>query len=127
MLDAAQRCTGVFDACNLWQAADMQARGIAYHGIGRGRSAPSEALIDAVVQGFRAVETGVGNEVASLVAFLNRRFAADTFNEVRFDEVRRIAATCVTGCEIAAAGAVTPPSSVEGFASTLAAVAARAG
>lgn len=127
LFDAAQRCTGVFDACNLWQAADMQARGIAYHGIGRGRSAPSEALIDAVVQGFRAVETGVGNEVASLVAFLNRRFAADTFNEVRFDEVRRIAATCVTGCEIAAAGAVTPPSSVEGFASTLAAVAARAG
>lgn len=124
LFDAATHCAGVFDACNLWSAAALRARGVAYAGIGRGRDAASDALVDAVVDGFRAVETGVGNEVGALVDFLNRRHAADAFNRVAFDEVRRIAATCVTGCDIAERGPVAPRAKAAGFASHLALIAA---
>jgi hypothetical protein len=41
------------------------------------------------------------------VEFLNDGYAADTFNRVSFAEVRRLAATCVTGCSIPD---VAPPS-----------------
>lgn len=125
MLGAATQAIGVFDACNLWSAPAVQAHGLRYGGIGRGRAAAPAALVDAVLDGFRAVETGVGNEVAALIAFLNARFATDAFNEVRFADVQRIAATCVTGCEIATPGPVTPAAGA-GFASRLAAHAAAA-
>lgn len=124
LFDAAARCSGVFDACNAWPAAALRARGLATGGIGRGHGAPGDALLDAVVEGFRAVETGVGNEVAALVDFLNRRHAADAFNRVQFAEARRIAATCVTGCDIADRGPVAPRPNAAGFASRLVALAA---
>ena len=125
MLGAATQAIGVFDACNLWSAPAVQAHGLRYGGIGRSRAAAPQALVEAVLDGFRAVETGVGNEVAALVAFLNARFATDAFNEVRFADVQRIAATCVTGCEIASPGPVTAAAGA-GFASRLAAHAAAA-
>ena len=124
ILDAAPHATGVFDACNLWPAQAVRGRGRQYGGIGRGAAEAPDALVDAVLAGFRAIETGVGNEVASLVGFLNRRYAADAFNQVRFSEVQRIAGTCVTGCDIADAGVVAAPSTSAGFASKLALLAA---
>ena len=124
ILDAAPHATGVFDACNLWPAQAVRGRGRQYGGIGRGAAEAPDALVDAVLAGFRAIETGVGNEVASLVGFLNRRYAADAFNQVRFSEVQRIAGTCVTGCDIADAGVVAAPSPSSGFASRLASLAA---
>ena len=126
MLDAATQAIGVFDACNLWSAPAVQAHGLRYGGIGRGHAAAPEALVEAVLDGFRAVETGVGNEVAALVTFLNSRYAADSFNAVRFADVQRIAATCVTGCEIASPGPVPSAVGAAGFASRLAAHAAAA-
>jgi UDP-N-acetyl-D-mannosaminuronic acid dehydrogenase len=96
----------VVDACNLWRPTDVVAQGHRYCGIGRGAKAPEKALVDAVAAGFRAVEIGVGNEVSALVDFLNRHYAADGFNQVRFADVQRIAGTCVTGCRIANAGDV---------------------
>jgi UDP-N-acetyl-D-mannosaminuronic acid dehydrogenase len=92
----------VVDACNLWHADETRARGHRYCGIGRGAQAPDAGLVEAVAAGFRAVETGVANELHGLIDFLNRRYAGDVFNEVRFDEVQRIAGTCVTGCRIGA-------------------------
>ena len=124
ILDAAPHATGVFDACNLWPAQAVRGRGRQYGGIGRGAAEAPDALVDAVLAGFRAIETGVGNEVASLVGFLNRRYAADAFNQVRFSEVQRIAGTCVTGCDIADAGVAAAPSPSSGFASRLASLAA---
>ena len=77
-----------------------------------------------MTQGFRAAETGVGNEVDGLARFLNQRYAADGFNQVQFSEVQRIAGTCVTGCDIAAPGRVSEPSDKSGFRSRLVTVAA---
>ena len=119
LLGAARRAVGVVDGCNLWHAADVTGRGLGYAGIGRGRAAPSAELVADVLEGFRAVETGVANEVHGLVEFLNANFATDAFNRVRFSEVQRIAGTCVTGCAIVAPGAARPPAGRSGFASDL--------
>ncbi len=119
MLAAAKHARGVVDACNLWHAGDVTRRGLGYAGIGRGTAAPDPALVADVLAGFRAVETGVANEVNALVEFLNATYAADDFNRVRFSEVQRIAGTCVTGCAIVAPGKATPPSGASGFRSDL--------
>jgi len=119
ILNAARRAVGVVDGCNLWHAGDMTRPGLRYTGIGRGSRTPDPALVDEVCAGFRAVETGVANEVNALVNFLNTRYAADGFNQVRFSEVHRIAGTCVTGCAIVAPGPVQPPAGRAGFDSAL--------
>lgn len=119
MLAAAKHARGVVDACNLWHAGDVTRRGLGYAGIGRGTAAPDPALVADVLAGFRAVETGVANEVNALVEFLNATYAADDFNRVRFSEVQRIAGTCVTGCAIVAPGTAAPPSGASGFRSDL--------
>ena len=124
LLASAKQVKGVVDACNLWHAADVTAKGIGYTGIGRGTQAPSDALVDAVVAGFRAVETGVGNEVSALIDFLNKRYAADGFNQVKFADVQRIAGTCVTGCRIVDPGAVSADESAGGLRPRMVAVAA---
>jgi UDP-N-acetyl-D-mannosaminuronic acid dehydrogenase len=96
----------VVDACNAYPRGAFEDGTPVYTGIGRGRRAPEPALVDAVAEGFRAVERGVANEVAHLGAFLSDRYADDDWNRVSPDEVRRLAATCVTGCDIPAAGRV---------------------
>ena len=107
LLEAAPRARGLFDACNLYRRTDIEPR-VRYAGIGRGTGQIPEELVDRVLLGFEAVETGVANEVSELVDYLNERYAGDSFNRVSFDTVRRIAATCVTGCAIAPAGRVAP-------------------
>jgi len=109
VLKLARRAKYVVDACNLLQSDLVAHAGVAYAGIGRGRQVPSASLVDAVYSGFRAVETGVGNEVSELVQFLNARYAPTPFNRVQFSEVQRIAATCPTGCAIVDAGATLQP------------------
>ena len=115
----APRLTAVVDACNLFRAAQVTGHGLKYVGIGRGTTVPSAELVEAAHRGFEAVEHGVANEVQSLVTFLNGRYADSPFNQVRFAEVQRIAATCPTGCAIVDTGTATPPARVAGFASTL--------
>ncbi len=92
-----------------------------YTGIGRGHKAPSQALVDVTVAGFRAVGMGVANELSALIDYLNERYATDDFNRATLDEVRRLAATCTTGCDIAHPGAVAALPVVDGFTSRLAA------
>jgi hypothetical protein len=123
LLAAAKKAKGVVDACNLWQAKDVERPGLGYAGIGRGRKAPPADLVKEVVDGFRAVETGVANEVDALVRYLNGKYARDGFNDVRFADVQRIAGTCVTGCAIVDAGPVRQPSGASGFRSGLVAMA----
>ncbi len=119
LLAAARRASGVMDACNLWQASDVTRTGKRYAGIGRGTGAPSDELVQDVIAGFRAVETGVANEVEALVTFLNDRYAGDPFNAVRLGDVQRIAGTCVTGCAIVDPTEVRPPGGTSGFQSRL--------
>jgi UDP-N-acetyl-D-mannosaminuronic acid dehydrogenase len=111
--------SGIVDACNLFNPATLNGMRSRYTGIGRGQKAPSDALVDAAVKGFRAVEMGVANELSTLIDYLNERYATDTFNRATLDEVRRLAATCTTGCDIAQPGVVATFPAVEGFESRL--------
>ena len=120
IIEQAEALEGIIDACNLYQAAEIEAKGIAYTGIGRGTNPPAEEFVDFVYQSFRMVETGLGNEVNQLVDFLNERYADSAFNEVAFSEVQRLAGSCSTGCEIADTGAVEVIPLYKGFSSILA-------
>ncbi|HSC07896.1 MAG TPA: nucleotide sugar dehydrogenase [Steroidobacteraceae bacterium] len=107
------------DGANTFKRSDFDGGKLQYVGIGRGTRKPSEALVKEVEKRFRDMEAGVGNELTSLIAFLNGRYAADKFNQVQFSEVQRIAATCPTGCAIADPGKVSKPAAFEGFSSKL--------
>lgn len=117
LLALARRATQVFDACNAWQLGDAAPR--QYAGIGRGTRAPSAALVADVVAGFRAVERGMANEVAALLAVLNARYAPTPAEQATWPEVRRLAATCPTGCVLVEPGEVALPEAGSGFRSAL--------
>jgi len=111
---------GVIDACNLFHSADFDGSSVRYAGIGRGRRAPDGQLVRSVVSMYRAVVRGVANEVESLVGFLNARYAEDEFNSVDVNDVRRLASTCSTGCDVDRPGEVPAVEAHEGFVSGLA-------
>jgi UDP-N-acetyl-D-mannosaminuronic acid dehydrogenase len=111
------------DGANTFRHSDFADGKLQYVGIGRGTRKPSEALVKEIEKRFRDMEAGVGNELTSLIAFLNGRYAPDEFNQVQFSEVQRIAATCPTGCAIADPGKVSKPEAFEGFTSKLVACA----
>ena len=119
LVACAPHATAAVDACNLLTAPMRTGDGLEHAGIGRGRSAPSEALVSAVHGGFEAVERGVANELSHLLEFLNGRYADSDFSRVRFADVQRIAGTCPTGCAIVSPGVVVAPTAVEGFQSRL--------
>jgi UDP-N-acetyl-D-mannosaminuronic acid dehydrogenase len=118
ILPLASLAVGIVDGCNLLPRPQDRPP-VGYSGIGRGRSAPSLELTDAVLTGFRAVERGVANELERLIQFLNQAYAGTPFERVRFPEVQRMAATCGTGCRIVEPGAIEPMPSAPGFASRL--------
>jgi UDP-N-acetyl-D-mannosaminuronic acid dehydrogenase len=122
-LPHAQRLRSVIDACNAYRAAEIASTVVRYAGIGRGLRRPSGPLIDAVAAGLQTVMRGVGNEAAMLVEQLNDRFTRDAFGRVRIDEVRRLAACCVSRCNVTAEEAIEPLASVDGFRSRLVACA----
>lgn len=125
LLDLAPDVRGVFDGANLFRRERVERRGVAYAGIGRGWRAPAPALVEFAAAGFGALERGVANELHSTIKFLNARFADGPFNAASLEDVRRLAATCVTGCEIAEAGPVFVPAPYEGFLPGLVRVAGR--
>lgn len=102
----APELVGVVDGCNLLRANHAGSDTCTFTGIGRGHHAPDSALLNHVERCFRAMETGVANEVLSIVEYLNARYSNDPFNRIEPSEVRRIAGTCVTGCRIAEPGPV---------------------
>jgi UDP-N-acetyl-D-mannosaminuronic acid dehydrogenase len=112
---ASNSVRGVVDACNLCPPAEVRAAKTPYVGIGRGRNAPEQALVTHVLECFRSIERGVANEVNALVDFLNQRYAETDFARADFNEVRRLAGTCTTGCVIEAAGEVREVPPYRGF------------
>jgi UDP-N-acetyl-D-mannosaminuronic acid dehydrogenase len=125
-LPHAQRLRSVIDACNAYRASEIASTVVRYAGIGRGFRRPSGALIEAVTAGLHAVMRGVGKEAAMLVEQINDRFAHDEFARVRLDEVRRLAACCVSRCSVADEEPITPVATVDGFRSRLVACAVEA-
>ena len=126
ILEMAPRAKAVIDGANLFSYATFAARNVGYAGIGRGRKQAPIAFVRFVEESFRVMERGVANEVLWLVDFLNGRYAATEFNRITLDAVRRLAATCVTGCEIAQTGPVDNAPSYHGFTPRLVACAAAA-
>ncbi len=124
--EAGKRLRGVVDGANLFRRADFAGAPFGYAGIGRGARRAPQAFVDFVFEAFHAMERGLANELSGIVDFLNARYAAEEFNRVDLGEVRRIAATCVTGCAIAESGPVSRAPSHEGFTPRLAARAAGA-
>ena len=110
---------GIIDGCNLFRPEDFN-HSSEFTGIGRGTKSPEEGFVHAVGDGFRAVERGLANEVLSLITFLNDTYAKDRFNQIVFQEVQRLAATCTTGCKIADYGPLDSCKLYPGFSSRLA-------
>ncbi|MGE0798206.1 MAG: nucleotide sugar dehydrogenase [Lautropia sp.] len=118
----APELAGIVDGANLFRrdalgllAAVPGRAAIRYCGIGRGSRPAPAGFVDFVVDAFRVAERGVANELVELIDFLNARYAPDAFNRIEFDTVRRLAGSCVTGCSIAAAGAIDALPSFDGF------------
>ena len=110
---------GVMDACNIYDADMFKSSGILYNGIGRGTGKPEPEFINFVYESFRAMEKGLGLELLRLIEFYNENYAHDDFNKVDFYEVRSLAKTCCTGCEIANPGKVEVVPEYKGFFSRL--------
>jgi len=119
IIKATPRLQGIFDGCNLFKQSDFAGKSFAHNGIGRGKTAASEDFLGFVEAGFRAVERGFANEIQKAADFFNNTFCADDFSKVDFSEVRRLAATCVTGCEITQPGKVYDVHVYRGFSPTL--------
>jgi UDPglucose 6-dehydrogenase len=114
-----KKLEGVLDGCNAFRRESFSGAPFGYAGIGRGRQAPSPALVEAVLDSFRAVERGVANEVLGLLEFLNGRYARDEFNQARFPVVQKLAATCGTGCAVVDPGRIESVASFGDFSSRL--------
>ncbi len=115
IISSAPMARGLFDACNAYPHFELNHETIHMTGIGKGKKAPSSILTDFVYNGFRAMETGVANEVAMLCSFFNQEYHLDDFNRVHYDRVRELAGTCTTGCDLGQPGPVTHFTNYNGF------------
>jgi UDP-N-acetyl-D-mannosaminuronic acid dehydrogenase len=100
IFEYAPKLRGVVDGCNIFGKDISNKIPVKYIGIGRGKNKPTDSFIDFVFRSFNAVEKGIGNELNSIIEFLNDNYAADEFNKARFQKVRVLADTCSTGCSI---------------------------
>jgi UDP-N-acetyl-D-mannosaminuronic acid dehydrogenase len=126
ILGAGDKLTGIVDGANVFRTEDFADTDVGYTGIGRGSEVPPADFTSFVEESFKAVEHGVANEVSALIEFLNTNFAAGEFNLVKLDEVRELAGSCVTGCDIAQTLDSVAAPEYRGFTSRLAMCAANA-
>ncbi|MFB6341472.1 nucleotide sugar dehydrogenase [Saccharicrinis sp. FJH62] len=110
---------GIFDGCNIYNSETVRKLEIPYCGIGRGQEEPSDEFVEFVFNSFLACETGVANEVKSLIDFLNSHYADTEFNKAKFKDVQHLASTCSTGCEIVNPGKIEQIYSYHKFQSKL--------
>jgi UDP-N-acetyl-D-mannosaminuronic acid dehydrogenase len=124
ILRQAPKATAVIDGANLYHHKDFAGSKLGYTGIGRGRKPAPAGFVEFVEASFRAMERGTANELQGIIDFLNGRYAQSDFNKVSLDTVRKLAGTCVTGCDIAQTGKIASAPSYNGFTTHLAACAA---
>ncbi|MDD8026479.1 MAG: nucleotide sugar dehydrogenase [Acidobacteriota bacterium] len=105
----------VFDAAHLARRDEFAVRPLVYEGIGKGQSAPPARLVEAVEAGLLAVGRGLANEVAGLAAFLNDGPYGESGAPIELETIRRLAATCATGCDVAQTGPVDRLPEYPGF------------
>ncbi len=119
IFEFAPEMKGLVDGCNIYGKHLYEKIPVKYTGIGRGKMSPSKEFIDFVYKGFVAVEKGIGNELNSLIEFLNDNYAKDDFNKAKFNRVRILADTCSTGCSIANPDKIEKIEPYNGFRSQL--------
>jgi UDP-N-acetyl-D-mannosaminuronic acid dehydrogenase len=119
LLSKTSGLEGILDACNAYKTSEVTSLGVRYAGIGKGVLSPSSDLTDFVYESFRLMERGIANEVNDLCNFLNKHYAGDQFNRVKFDTVQQLAASCSTGCKIVETGAIEKVPQYKGFRSKL--------
>ncbi len=100
IINASENLKGLYDGCNIYSYEEFKNSKIKYAGIGKGEKIPEDEFVDFVAQGFRFVEKGVANELQNIINFLNNTYSMDVFNKAVFRDVKRIAITCSTGCNI---------------------------
>jgi UDP-N-acetyl-D-mannosaminuronic acid dehydrogenase len=110
----------IMDACNIYQAVEVEKKGLSYAGIGRGTKSPDSEFTEFVFESFRVMEKGLSRELSKLIEFYNSEFAQGEFNKVAFSEVQRLAKSCSTGCEIADTGVIERVPVYKDFATRLA-------
>ncbi len=86
----------LFDFCTIWRGLALPAGAVV--GIGYGRKKVEHVVVQNVMVAFRDVERAVSREVRDTDAFLRARYGG--VGPQSYEEVRRLAATCVTGCEL---------------------------
>jgi len=116
---SGEKIAGIMDACNIYNVGYFNNSTVIYSGIGRGSDNPNQGFVEFVYESFRAMETGLANELNNLINFYNSNYAFDEFNKVKFADVQRLAKTCSTGCEIADPGKIEMLPSFKGFSSSL--------
>ncbi len=119
IIQTAKSMKGLVDGCNIYNKSIYDKIPVKYVGIGRGENKPDKHFIDFVYDSFVAVEKGIGNELNSLIEFLNDNYAEDEFNKARFTTVRSLADTCATGCSIVNPDRINEIEPFNGFGSKL--------
>jgi UDP-N-acetyl-D-mannosaminuronic acid dehydrogenase len=109
----------VFDGCHLFSRREAPELA----GLGKGKNAPSEALVEFGLESFRAMEIGLALEIEAFVDFVNQAYPAPR-NGLAFEDIGRLAGTCVTGCRLVPPGRV---SAVPAYKETVLRLAARGG
>lgn len=120
ILSKAPQVKGIVDACGLYQQSNIESLAVGYTGVGSGQKVPDSAFIDFVYNSYKIVETGLANEVWSMVSFLNNHFATDPFNEIRFEEIQQLAANLNSGYFISDTNAIDQIPEYRGYRSRLA-------
>ena len=111
---------GIMDASNIYNRQKFINAPERYAGIGKGTRDPEVDFVQFVYESFRAIEKGLGHELLSLINFYNENYAFDEYNKVKFEDVKRLAKTCSTGCEIADADPIDNVPEYNGFSTILA-------
>ena len=122
-ITSGEKLVGIMDACNIYNTNYFKKSTVIYSGIGKGHNGPNQNFVEFVYESFRAMETGLANELDHLINFYNSNYAFDEFNKVKFVEVQRLAKTCSTGCEIANSGKINDLPSFHDFSSLLSKIA----
>jgi len=122
-ITSGAKLVGIMDACNIYNTGYFKNSTVIYAGIGRGSDEPDKSFVEFVYESFRAMETGLANELNNLITFYNSKYAFDEFNKVKFADVQLLAKTCSTGCEIADPGKIDHVPAYNGFSSELAQIA----